>query len=369
MVGGSRVEFGRGVAFAALLTLAGCSSEPLAPAGGAGEGDVLGGKLLSVPVPSSGEVLVELATPALLPVAGDARPLQGWDLGFRGFQVFTNGGVSNPGAGAAFGLLSLPTFLSDTTPVVPFLTPDQAGGAFRRWFAYDVDNHVILSRFHVYGVRDGERVFKVQLLSYYAGRSSETSASYTLRYAELGASGPGPTLTLKGLDASAEGDAKNPQVPSICVDFSNGEVLSLTPAEARESLAWHLCLRRDAISVNGGQGGPRGATALDLDAALTDGELVADLRARSAEGELTRFEAIGPSEFAAASADFRADSLVTAFTDRWLQRGSEPPAPERGVWLVVGGDGAAHHLVIFEGFEGASAAGPGTVRLRVKAVN
>jgi hypothetical protein len=326
-------------------------------------------------VPGSGEALVDLGTPAVLaPSSADARPAFGWDLGFRGFEVFTNGGVSSDGAGAAFGPLTLPTFLSDTAPAVPFLTPDQAGGAFRGWFAYDGENHLIMSRFHVYGLRDGERWFKVQILGYYGGRSAETSARYSLRYAEVDANGGGDlggigaTGEFKELDASAGGDAKNPDAPSTCVDLPTGAVLSLTPAEAQLSLAWQLCFRRDGISVNGGTGGPRGVTALDLDAARRPSELVSELRALTPESELSRFETIGAADLLAAALDFRPDGLVTAFTDRWLVKASTPPVPESGVWLVVGADGVTNYLVVFEGFDLASESGPGTVNMRVKAV-
>jgi hypothetical protein len=352
---------------ALLLCLQACSSESLSSEAGPSDTGVLGGQLLSVPVPETSEVLVDLATPSVL-AASDTRAALGWDLGFQGFDVLTNGGVSGSGAGAAFGALSAPVFLSDTAPAVPFLTPDQAGGAFRRWFAYDAEEHVVLSRFHVFGVRDGERSFKVQVLSYYGGRSLDTAAHYSLRYAEVSDSGVAETLEFSDVDATAGNDAKNPDAPSSCVDFASGELLSLTPAEASTSRAWHLCFRRDAISVNGGRGGPRGVTAVDLDAALTASETAADLRARSAESEAARFDAIGAAELAAASADFRPDGLVTAFTDRWLSPGAKPPRPESGVWLVLGADGASHFLVMFEGFDGASEAGPGTIRLRLKAV-
>jgi hypothetical protein len=312
-------------------------------------------------------VLVALAIPSVVAATPETRSSLAWDLGFRGFEVFTNGGASSHGAGAAFGLLSPPVFLSDTAPAVPFLTADQPGGAFRRWFAYDAENHTVLSRFHVYGIRDGTRRFKVQLLAYYGGRSSETSANYTLRYAEVDEQGSGPTRELTNLDASVDGDPTNPDAPSLCVDLTSGELFSLTPAEARASSVWHLCFRRDAISVNGGFGGPRGVTALDFDAAASASETVAELRSRTAESELARFDAIGALELSDPSVSFSGDGLVSAFSERWLLR-SQPPAPAPGVWLVLGADGASHYLVMFERFEGASDAGPGSVHLRLKAV-
>jgi hypothetical protein len=356
----------RGGLSAIALCLVGCSSEPLSPAHDE-DPSGLGGKLLTVRVPSSGEVLVALGAPSVVAATSEARTSLAWDLGFRGFEVFTNGGASSSGAGAAFGLLSPPVFLSDTAPAVPFLTTDQPGGAFRRWFAYDAENHVILSRFHVYGIRDGTRRFKVQLLAYYGGRNSEISANYTLRYAEVDEQGSGPTQELTNLDASVNNDATNPDAPSLCVDLASGEQFLLTPAEARASSVWQLCFRRDAISVNGGVGGPRGVTALDFDAAASASEDVAELRSRTAQSELARFDAIGALELSDPDASFSGDGLVTAFSGRWLLR-SEPPAPAPGVWLVVGADGASQYLVLFERFEGASGAGPGSVHLRVKAV-
>ena len=99
MGGWSKVERFRALTAAPLLWLAACGSKPLSSAETDEDGG-LGGTLLSVPVPSSGEALVALATPAVLPVVGEERPAFGWDLGFRGLEVFTNGGVSSSGAGA-----------------------------------------------------------------------------------------------------------------------------------------------------------------------------------------------------------------------------------------------------------------------------
>ncbi|HWA70849.1 MAG TPA: HmuY family protein [Polyangiaceae bacterium] len=367
MGGWSKVERFRALTAAPLLWLAACGSKPLSSAETDEDGG-LGGTLLSVPVPSSGEALVALATPAVLPVVGEERPAFGWDLGFRGLEVFTNGGVSSSGAGAAFGLLSLPTFLSDTAPAVPFLSADQAGGAFRRWYAYDSENHLILSRFHRYGVHAAGRLFKVQLLGYYGGRSGDTSARYSLRFAEFSDGAALPTRELTEIDGSAAGDPSNPSTESSCVDLGTGTVLSLTPAQALARTDWHLCFRRDAVSVNGGAGGPGGVAALDLDAESSDTESVESLRAMTPEAELARFDALSSDELTNALPAFQTDRVVTAFSDRWLVPSAMPPEPAAGVWLVVGADGISHYLLIFERFQGASAASPGTVTLRVKAV-
>jgi hypothetical protein len=100
VVAWSRAELPRGVALTPLFCLFACSSEPLTSTDGQANAGGLGGQLLSVRVPSAGEALVDLATPAVLPTSAEPRPALGWDLGFHGFEVFTNGGISSAGAGA-----------------------------------------------------------------------------------------------------------------------------------------------------------------------------------------------------------------------------------------------------------------------------
>ncbi len=185
-------------------------------------------------------------------MSGDEHESLAWDLAFQGRDIFTNGGISGPGNGSAFGPLSAPTFLSDTAPDVPVHLVDRAGGAFLDWNEYDGSAHQVLSRYHVYGIRDGARLFKLQILSYYGGRElSPEAGRYQLRYAEVFESELGPTRDLSDVDARAGGSQPTAADPSACLDLASGRTLALTLAEAAQSDAWHLCLRRDSIAVKG----------------------------------------------------------------------------------------------------------------------
>jgi hypothetical protein len=87
---------------------------------------------------------------------------------------------------------------------------------------------------------------------------------------------------------------------------------------------------------------------------------------RTPESELARFDAITPASFA--NQTLRGDRVVSAFTGLWTERGIVPPAPRQVAWYVVGADGKSRYLVGFSRFEGATATSPGTVVLRVKAI-
>ncbi|MBC7017941.1 hypothetical protein, partial [Salmonella enterica] len=93
-----------------------------------------------------------------------------------------------------------------------------------------------------YGVRDG----------------APTSALYRVRWAEVTAAGSGPVNELADLDGTAGGPQGKPDAKSECLDLGTSARTMLTTAEARASSAWHLCFRRQDISVNGEVGGPRG---------------------------------------------------------------------------------------------------------------
>src|SRR6187399_1197447 len=92
-----------------------------------------GTRELEVAVPDTGRVYVQLAEPALV-TPSNPRESNDWDLAFENYDVFTNSGPSGAGRGAAFGQLDLSTLQDDTTPEVPFLAPDKAGGAFLDWY-------------------------------------------------------------------------------------------------------------------------------------------------------------------------------------------------------------------------------------------
>ncbi|MBX3203877.1 MAG: HmuY family protein [Labilithrix sp.] len=323
------------------------------------------GEELLVPVPESGRVYAKLASPPAVVTPGEPKTDLGWDLAFEGLDVYTNSGPSGSGASLAFGPLDAIAFLDDVAPQVPFLTADKSGGAFVRWYFYEgAPNHGLYSRFHVFGVKDGDKLYKVQVLSYYGKRDgAAVSALYRIRYAEVGQ----PAKEAVDLDGTAGGTtAGDPNAPSECIDLGTGARTMLTAAAARTSSAWHLCFRRQDISVNGEEGGPRGVGAIDFDAQKTATEKFEDVLDLTPESELARFDAIDAASFDGQT--LRGDRVVSAFSGLWTERGVSPAAPGKFAWLVVGADGKTRYLVGFARFDGATATNPGTIVMRVKPV-
>lgn len=320
------------------------------------------GEELRVTVPASGRVYAKLTSPPAVVTPADAKSDKSWDIAFEGLDVYTNSGPSGPGASMAFGPLAPIVFLEDIAPDVPFLSADKAGGAFIRWYFYEgPPNHALYSRFHVFGVKDGDKLYRVQVLGYYGNRDgAPVSALYKIRWAEVGQ----PAKEAVDLDGTA-GGTTDPDAPSECIDLGSGQRMMLTPAEARASSAWHLCFRRQDIAVNGESGGPRGVGAVDFDADKTATEKLDEVIARTSESELSRFDAVTAADFA--NQTFRGDRIVSAFSDLWTERGANPAAPGKFAWLVVGADGKKRYLLGFSRFEGATATSPGTIVMRVKA--
>jgi hypothetical protein len=356
-----------------LLPLSGCSEaigdEPPSDAGTTSSGGEQGAPL-AVPVPDEGRVFVKLAPPAIVTPAGDGATSTDWDLAFEGLDVYTNSGPSGPGNGGAFGPLDSFVFLADQVPEVPFIQRDASGGAFLGWNLYDNSAHALWSRYHVYGVRDGEKLWKVQILGYYGQlEGAPVSALYKLRYAEVSAGGVGATQTLMDIDGTAGGLSAPGTAPSDCLDFGAGKLVPLTPEEARQSSAWHLCFVRDKISVNGGLSGPRGVTAVDLDAGATASETLEQVEAKTALSEQPRFDAMTYDKLTDPKLAYHGDRIVSAFSDSWIDPAKSPRAPALATWLVVAADGAGNHLLAFDGFTSPTDRSPGTVRLRIKAVS
>lgn len=351
-----------------LVLCAGCTED----VGGGGEGgDPLGGgTALAVDVPEAGRVYVDLDAAAVIDVA-DPQTSYAWDLAFEGYEVFTSSGASGPGDGGAFGPLDLEIFVAGERPAVPFTSADVTGGAFVRWWAYDSDVHVIYSRFHVYGVRDEQgRLFKVQLITFYGDvQGAPVSAMYQLRWAEVTATGSGPTELVTDLDATAGGVEAPPTAPSACLDLASTTPIMLTPDQALGSSAWHLCFRRDNVSVNGELGGPRGVTAVDVDAAsLNQEETVAEVKVRTADSELPRFDATDNTALSDPALVYRGDRIVSAFGTRWYDASKSPREPRPVSWHVVASDGEGIFLLVFERFEGATDVTPGRIDMRIKRV-
>lgn len=322
-----------------------------------GESSASAAAALSVPI--GGErAFVRLDKPAVV----GASDL--WDLSFEGYNVYTNSGPSGSGQGSAFGPFTLEEF--DEAVQVPLTFEDRSGGAFLDWYLYEgAPAHVLWSRFHVYAVRDGERLWKVQILGYYGQiDGAPVTAVYRLRYAEFTGAGSGPVQELAALDASAGGASAPSSAPSSCLDLGSGAILSMTPDEALARSDWHLCFRRQNIAVNGGQSGPRGVEAADLQASETEGEALAQVKSRSGSSEEARF--LGISREDSLRASFVLDGVQSVFGASWVDRAASPPAPEPSSWVVVGADGKQRFRVRFDRFEGASDLGPGTLFLSVR---
>ncbi len=326
------------------------------------------GEEITIPVAEKGRVFVKLSPLSVVAAPADPKASNGWDMAFEGYDITTNGGVSGRGKAAGFGPLDGIAFVAERAPTVPFLTSDKAAGAFLDWYAYEgAPSHALFSRYHVVGVKDGERLWKVQLLSYYGERDgAPISALYNLRYAELTAGGAGPTQEVKALDGTAGGAGGGVDQANELLELDKGARAKLTPEGALASTLWHLSFRRQNVGVNGGLGGPRAIVACDLDETLRKDETVDVVRTRTAESERARFDAVTRASFDGKA--FRADRVVSAFGELWLDRAGPVPAPAYATWLVVDASGQKY-LVGFSKFVSATTTSPGAVVMHRKPVS
>lgn len=321
---------------------------------------------IEVPVSAQGRTFVDLDVPQVIEVDDPETSLE-WDLAFRGFEITTNGGVSGAGAGSAFGPLPEFYFFFPDDPIdAPFLIEDKAGGAFLGWYVYDGSDHTIYTRYHVYGVRSGARLYKVQLLGYYGEvMGAPVSALYQLRYAEVTADGVGAVQEISNIDATVDGEVTDLTLPTDALTLASGELRRLSPERAQEDEAWDLGFRRESVTVNGELSGPGGVSAVDLDAALA-GQSLEEVKALSAADGLSRFEAVDYARLSAEELDYRGDGVTSAFSGKWADLDADPPAPRSNTgFLVVGADGQSRYLVGFDAFEGASSDAPGRLTLYV----
>lgn len=358
--------------WAASTSVLGCDDSIPVQADGGTNGDTdasapdySSGTALEVDVDATGKTYVRLDPPSI--VGADRAASSDWDLAFTGYDVYTNSGPSGPGSGAAFGPLDGATFLLNEAPSgLPFLSPDKTGGAFLGWYFYDGNTHYLWSRLHTFGVKDGERLWKVQVVTYYGERNGgPVSALYKVRYAELTDTGAGAVQTIL-LDGTAGGTSAPATAQSSCIDLGSGAEVKLTVAEAAASSAWHLCARRDTISVNGGISGPRGAESADLDQAKLATETLEEVKVRTEASETAAFEAVTKASFA--SSQFLPDGIVSAFRDLWVDRTSAPPVQGTGAWLVRSARNADQYLVAFPKFDGATTLTPTKITVRIKKV-
>ncbi|MBK9263638.1 MAG: HmuY family protein [Polyangiaceae bacterium] len=355
--------------FAAALCLfvAGCSESVGNPSSTGTTPNEDPGKTLEVPVSASSRTFVSYKEPAIVTPMGDGSMDSSWDIAFEKYDIFTNSGVSGPGDGGAFGPLDAATYDEGIAPTVPFVTKDQTGGPFSDYWAYDPMMHVLWVRYHVFGVREGDKLWKVQILGYYGEmQGAPIAAIYRLRWAEVTSSGAGPTQELVDIDGTAGGSQPADDVPSECLDLGSGARVFHTPASALATKDWHLCFRRATISVNGELGGPRGVTAVDLHAGESKNETLAILRERTADTELARFDAVGHSELTAANLVWRGDRVISAFSDYWVDPATNPKAPANFSWLTMAADGVTRYLLVFDRFEGPTEESPGKVVLRIR---
>ncbi|WP_437738374.1 HmuY family protein [Sorangium sp. So ce1335] len=357
------------IAAALLLLTPACSDDVGEGSSSGGAPTTEDGALLEVDVPASGRVFLRLATPEIVAPADEGAASTDWDLALSGYDVFTNSGLSGPGDGGALPL-SLDDYRAGQLPSTPFLLTDEAGGAFTQWYAYDGESHVAFSRYHVHAIEHEGRTWKLQILSFYGEvDGAPVTALYQLRVAEVLPDGPGETVEIKDLDATAGGIDAVESAPSACLDLAGNRQLMLTPAEARASTEWHVCFRRSLVTVNGELGGPGTARGADLQEQETRSEALADVKERTAESERARFDAADHQALTDPAVRYRGDHVATAFTGRWIEPGSSPPAPAKdSAWLVQSADGQSRFVALFERFEGATDASPGRVIMRVKQV-
>lgn len=298
----------------------------------------------------------------------DPQSSDSWDIAFEGWNIFTNSGPSGPGDGGSFGPSDELNFLFNDLPQVPFLRGDTAGGAFEDWYDYDNEQHAVWSRFHVYGIRSGGALYKVQILQYYGEEfGAPVSALYRLRYAEVSPEGEGPITEIEELDGTAGHPMVSASTPSGCISLSTGDMMMLTEREAGRSDEWDLCFRRDVINVNGGAGGPGNVEAVNLQADAIADEPLQDIRERTADSELRRFEQVTYEDLIDASLDYRGDRVITPFADRWFDGQGAEATPVNGTWLVRGADGVSNYLVLFLELSGNEQSA-GTVALQVRAL-
>jgi hypothetical protein len=291
-----------------------------------------------------------------------------WDVAFEGWDIYTNGGASGTGRAGAFGPNDISGFEQGQAPDVPFVRSDRTAGAFLDWYAYDASTHSLYSRYHVYGVSRREQLYKLQVLSYYGEvLGAPVSASFSLRYAAVNEQGGHDLVEIEMLNANAGGPDGDDSEPSSCLVLESGDLLELTPTQARESTEWDLCFRRDTIAVNGELGGPGHVAAVDLDEARIQDETLQGVIARSASSELERFVEIGHDELTDESLSYRGDRIVSGFSDLWYEGKGNQAAPTEATWLVRGASGEQLFLIRFVDIEG-SADGVARVAMRVRAV-
>jgi HmuY protein len=323
----------------------------------------LPGETWSFEVPAKGRVGLKLQD--LTFTADAARDSLAWDLAFEGFAVLTNSGPSGNGNARATGPIDAINLIFDDAPPVP-LFADRPFGALSDWYQFGQSG--VESRLHVYAVRSGDKLWKLQILGYHGtGDGGTASGLYQLRFAEVTPTSSDEPQRVVDLDATAGGVSPLPNAPGTCLNLETGTQLSLSPREWPTRTDWHLCFRRTEVVANGGYSGALGVTVADLDADATFEEDVA--RTLDADAETKRFETLGYDALVDPSLEFRADDATQAAIGyNWLERTGPNAEPSPGVWLVQNAEGTRQFLVMFTALAGSTEQTPGTVSVRVKEV-
>lgn len=201
-----------------------------------------------------------------LAAAVDCSDGSGWDLRFDGnLQLWSNGGVSGVGSGAAFGLLSWTELLGWTQATLDPVSgedvsahyfEDSASSIFSSagWYAYNLTgSHQLHPNYRVYLINSAPgdrsaREYALQVVGYYGGSGGTSSGYPSLRWVDRSAPD-----SLHELTVDASSDQR-----WVYLSLQTGEILALDDASAAESSAWDIALRRYEIKLNGGSSGPGG---------------------------------------------------------------------------------------------------------------
>jgi hypothetical protein len=328
----------------------------------------LPGTELEVEIPAAGTTYVDLSALTTTSAAGEVPT--DWDLSFHGFDVFTNSGASGPGEGGGFGPNAELDFLFEQVPQVPFLREDVTGGAFLDWYYYDGEVHRLWSLNDIYAVKSLDRLYKVQILSYYGEQlGAPVSALYQVRYAQVTEEGNAETQTINALDGTAGYPKIDDSKPSGCLQLATGDVSLLPPDEARGSSDWDLCFRGDSISVNGEMGGPGNVGALPIRRVLTDWDGSFDaVKALTPEQSLAGFDKVDFDMLSDPTLEYRGDRIISIFSSRWLDRDEAGTVSASAAsWLVRSRDGKQFYSVLIRDVESDSS-GVRRLKLRVHAL-
>ena len=175
-----------------------------------------------------------------------AESTTSWDLGFRRFEVKSNGGTSGEGgvevailAGADFATLArapLDGWSSDTAEASPFNAGDG-------WYAYDINSHVLTPRDLIYVIRSAEGAyFKLEFTDYYD--DAGTSGYPAFRWAPVDA--PAAEDDALVIEAKVAGQW-------TYLSASAGVV---TVSDPLASSDWDLAFSRTLVKTNTGANGP-----------------------------------------------------------------------------------------------------------------